>query len=82
MQLSNLQSCIRLLRLLREPHTVRCLARQAGCCTKSVRRDIARLRRAGFLIIDERAYEWGPKKYRAVDPLRDFSAMLRKRPWG
>jgi hypothetical protein len=63
---------------MREPHTVACLAGQTGRCEKSVRRDIARLRRVGFRIIDERLFAWGPKAYRAVNPLRDFQTILRK----
>jgi len=47
MRADSLPSCLRLLRLLREPHTIACLARQAGVAEKTVRRDIARLRAVG-----------------------------------
>ena len=40
MRADSLPSCLRLLRLLREPHTIACLARQAGVAEKTVRRDI------------------------------------------
>ena len=78
MPTESLPDCLRLLRLLRDPHTVVCLARRMKRCTKSVRRDIARLRRVGFRILDNRPHEGAPKKYTAIDPVRDFQTIMRK----
>jgi len=78
MRQDNLPDCIRLLRLMRAPHPVACLARQAERCEKSTRRDIARLRGIGFRVVGKRLSEWGPKSYQAVDPIRDFQRIVKK----
>lgn len=76
MRQDNLKSCLRLLRLLREPHTVKCLAHQIGMATKTIRRDIAALRAIGFDVRARERYRGGPKEYRVVAPCKTFRRIM------
>lgn len=78
MKQANLPDCLKLLRLLREPHTIACLARQTCRCEKAVRRNIARLRAMGFSIRSKAISKYGTKAYWAVMPLETFRRFLTK----
>lgn len=65
-----------LLRRLRRPHTVRCLARQWRCSRKTIYREIDRLRILGFDVREKIADEFGSKSYWVVGAKRTIEKLL------
>jgi predicted transcriptional regulator len=65
-----------LLPLLRESHTVECLARRTGASVKTIRRDLARLQSVGFVIRSRWPRIDGPKYYWAENPRLDFKKII------